>query len=86
MSEVVERIKQRLMTELQATDVEVIDQSHLHANHAEAIRSGGGHYVVKVTSSQFAGKSRIDNHRMIYKALEEDFADIHALSIQTAVP
>ena len=86
MSELVERIRQRLITELQATEVEIIDQSHLHAKHAEAIKSGGGHYVVKITSSQFAGKSRIENHRMVYKALEEDFADIHALSIQTVVP
>ena len=45
------------------------------------------HYSLKITSSQFEGKSRIQQHQMVYAALDGRMGnELHALSIQTAIP
>ncbi len=83
----VELIRQRLSQALRIERLEVWDDSHLHAGHAGA-RAGGGHYRVRVVSPDFAGRSRIQRHRMIYDAMGDAMrADtIHALSIQALTP
>ncbi|MEO6975709.1 MAG: BolA family protein [Gallionella sp.] len=66
--------------------IEIIDESHKHAGHAGA-REGGGHYVLRIVSSRFAGKSTVARHRMIYSALGELMKrEIHALNIQASTP
>ncbi len=50
----------------------------------EDLRGDGDHYAAYVSCSCFEGKTRIQQHQMIYAALEG--ADIHALAIQTSVP
>ncbi len=48
----------------------------------------GNHYSAKVISEQFAGKTRIEQHKMVYKALKGamDGKDgiLHALALQTS--
>jgi stress-induced morphogen len=69
----------RLMIEasLPGAEVEVIDetgtQDHLRAN---------------VAAPQFEGLSRIEQHKLVKKAVQSRFDDgsIHALSIKTSVP
>ena len=86
MSDRIKMITQRLESSLQPVQLEIEDQSALHAGHAGA-RSGGGHFAVKIVSTQFAGKSKIERHRMVYKALSDAMqTDIHALSIQSLTP
>lgn len=66
--------------------LDIIDESHKHAGHAGA-RAGGGHYLLRITSTEFAGKTTIARHRMIYSALEEMMKhEIHALNIQANTP
>lgn len=66
--------------------VEIIDESAQHAGHAGA-RDGGGHYVLRIVSAQFAGKNTVARHRMIYSALGEMMKrDIHALKIEAIAP
>ncbi|MBV8074129.1 MAG: BolA family transcriptional regulator [Candidatus Eremiobacteraeota bacterium] len=45
------------------------------------------HYDIRVRSKAFAGKNRLDQHRMVYAALEEARRDgrIHALQLKTEV-
>jgi len=75
-----------LLAVLQPTQIEIIDDSHLHAGH-EGARSGGGHYTLQIVSAQFAGKPTLARHRMIYSALGEMMKhDIHALNIQAYAP
>ena len=65
----------------------IIDESHLHAKHAGAIASGGGHYNLEIVSPIFDEKSQIERHRMIYSALGDAMGtDIHALSINAKTP
>jgi len=45
----------------------------------------GEHFETTITFSGFAGKSLIEQHKMVYKALENEMKDIHALSINTKV-
>lgn len=83
----VELIKTRLQEALEPTELNVIDDSHLHADHEGAKESGGGNYNIQVVSSHFAEKSAIERHRMIYVALGDAMGtDIHALSINAQTP
>jgi phosphoribosylformylglycinamidine synthase len=42
------------------------------------------HYEIKITSDKFCGKSKIEQHRMVNKALEGYLGvKLHALSIKT---
>lgn len=53
----------------------------------EDLAGDGDHYAIHVTSAKFASKSRIQQHQMVYEALEGRVgAQLHALSIQTAIP
>ncbi len=48
---------------------------------------GGDHLKVTVTAGQFAGLSRIDQHRLVKAALQErtDSGEIHSLTLRTIV-
>ncbi len=51
----------------------------------EDLRGDGDHYAAYVTSPSFAGKSRVQQHRMVYDALEGKMGtDLHALALQTS--
>jgi len=75
-----------LLAALHPSQIDIIDDSHKHAGH-EGARSGGGHYTLQIVSGEFAGKSTLARHRMIYSALGEMMKqDIHALNIQAYTP
>jgi stress-induced morphogen len=51
------------------------------------LRGDGDHYAAFVTSSAFKGKSRVQQHQMVYQALKGRMGgELHALMLQTAVP
>jgi stress-induced morphogen len=53
----------------------------------EDLRGDGDHYAAHVTAAAFAGKSRIQQHQMVYQALRGKMGDqLHALALQTALP
>lgn len=53
----------------------------------EDLRGDGDHYAAMVVSREFAGKSRVQQHQMVYKALQGRMGDVlHALALQTGVP
>jgi len=63
------RLEQRLRDALQPEDLQIKDQSHLHAGHAGA-RDGRSHFAVRLTASAFTGLSRIQRHRLVYEAVD----------------
>ena len=68
---------------LDPTWLEVIDESHQHAGHAGWRATGETHMRVRVVSNAFAGKSRIDRHRLVNGlAAGELQAGLHALAIE----
>ncbi|HEX6549968.1 MAG TPA: BolA family protein [Gammaproteobacteria bacterium] len=80
----VERIRQELQHQLQPQFLEIVDDGAQHAGHAH---EGSGHFTVHITAAAFAGKPRLQRHRMVYAALGNLMqSDIHALSIKAAAP
>lgn len=53
----------------------------------EDLRGDGDHYAAYVTSPAFEGKSRVQQHQMVYNALKDKMGgELHALALQTSVP
>ncbi len=53
----------------------------------EDLRGDGDHYAAYVTSATFVGKSRVQQHQMVYKALRGAMGgQLHALALQTSAP
>ena len=51
------------------------------------LKGDGDHFGARVTSAAFVGKSRIQQHQMVYKALEGQMGGaLHALALETVVP
>ena len=51
------------------------------------LRGDGDHYAALVVSPAFKGKSRVQQHQMVYNALRGRMGnELHALALQTAVP
>lgn len=84
---VADDIRSRLEQALAPLHLDIADESAKHAGHAGARPEGETHFRVTVTADAFAGKSRIDRHRMVTAALG-DLMDnpIHALALTTRTP
>lgn len=47
----------------------------------------GDHYAAHVVSGAFQGKTRVQQHQMVYQALQGRMGgELHALALQTSVP
>ena len=82
----IDLIKSLLTESLTPERLELADNSQAHAGHAGA-QSGGGHYHVLIVSDAFTGKSLVQRHQLIYKALGDLMKhEIHALGIEALSP
>ena len=53
----------------------------------EDLRGDGDHYAATVVSASFAGKTRVQQHQMVYQALKGRMGEqLHALALQTSPP
>jgi stress-induced morphogen len=53
----------------------------------EDLRGDGDHYAAHVISEAFRGKNRVQQHQIVYKALQGNMGGVlHALALQTSVP
>jgi len=52
------------------------------------VKGADNHYSARIVSERFAGKTRIEQHRMIYDLFREEMAsqEIHALALKTLTP
>ena len=55
------------------------------------LRGDGDHYAAHIIAPSFAGKTRVQQHQMVYDALGEKMGGkmgdaLHALALQTAAP
>ena len=75
-------IAQKLTSALMPKEIDVQDVSHNHAGHAGWREGGGTHFEVTIKAEVFAGKSRLQRHRMVNEILADDLASsIHALEL-----
>jgi BolA family transcriptional regulator, general stress-responsive regulator len=86
MSNQITQIQTTLTTKLQANLVKITDQSDRHKHHKHSPQ-GSGHYDAIIVSELFAGKTLMQQHRLVYSALEQEMqTTIHALSLSTFTP
>ena len=80
-------IRKKLTEAFAPAALEVVNDSHRHAGHAGSPGTGESHFTIKVVSAAFAGKSRLERHRMVNQALAAELAGkIHALAITALAP
>jgi acid stress-induced BolA-like protein IbaG/YrbA len=61
-------------------------ESSLECEHVEVV-GDGQHFQALVVSREFAGRSRVQRHQLVYAALGERMREeIHALSMRTLTP
>ncbi|MGA7456686.1 MAG: BolA family protein [Methyloceanibacter sp.] len=82
-----EQITKKLRQAFAPVALEVVNDSHRHAGHAGSPQTGESHFRIKVVSESFAGKSRVERHRMVNEVLAEELkGSIHALAISALAP
>jgi stress-induced morphogen len=70
-----EEIKQRIEASIPGARADVEDYT-----------GGGDHFRATVTSPAFAGRSRIEQHKLVYEVFGEEIGGpIHALSLKTVI-
>ena len=73
-----EEIKELIKKKFAQADIEVIDTA-----------GDNNHYSATITTQEFRGKSRIEQHKLVYKALEGAMDGsngiLHALALQTKI-
>jgi stress-induced morphogen len=68
-----DELKQRIETALPGSRAEVVD-----------LTGGGDHFRATVVADEFAGMSRIEQHRRVYAVFGGEIGGpIHALSLET---
>lgn len=80
-------ITRKLQVAFAPDSVEVIDESDQHHGHAGHRPGGQTHFRVYIVSKAFAGKSRLERHRMINDTLVGELeGGVHALAIHASAP
>ncbi len=69
-------IEKRIKAALPDAEIEIRD-----------LAGDGDHYAARVISEQFRGKTRVQQHQLVYAALRGDMGGaLHALALQTSAP
>lgn len=74
---------------ISANEIKVLISKNLpDANiRIEDVSGDGSHYSLWIESKSFEGKNRVQQHQMVYAALENMMEDkLHALALQTSIP
>jgi len=94
MGMLAEAIKEKLTLAFTPSQLEVIDQSHLHKGHGGAAEhkasfpdkdmSEETHIHVVITASAFAGMSTLAKHRAVLEVVSEEVDRLHAFSLEAS--
>jgi len=80
-------IKSKLTGALAPVRLDIIDESDRHAGHGGHHPDGESHFRIEVVSDSFAGKTRVERHRLVNSLLAEELSSrVHALSLATLTP
>jgi BolA protein len=80
-------IETRLREALRPKQLEVLDESAAHADHAGSGPGGQSHFRVRIVSTRFAGLTRLERHRLVNAILAGAFErGLHALAIEASCP
>ena len=77
------KLKEKLISKLNLSNVDVINNSHLHSGHISSPNNGNSHFKVIIKDIEFSKLPKIKSHQLIYKILQEEMSSfIHALEIE----
>jgi BolA protein len=80
-------IREKLQRAFQPIRLEVVNESHLHAGHRSSPGTGESHFRVLIVSAAFAGKSRLQQHRLVNEVVAAELkGKVHALALETRAP
>lgn len=74
---------------MNANEIETLIKEALPDAQVEIrdLAGDGDHYAANVVSESFRGKSRVQQHQMVYQALKGNMGgELHALALQTKAP
>jgi BolA protein len=81
------RMREKLMVALRPSRLDLVNESHLHAGHQSSPGTGESHFRVLIVAEAFAGKSRLQRHRVVNEILSEELSGgVHALAIKACAP
>jgi BolA family transcriptional regulator, general stress-responsive regulator len=81
------RMREKLMTALNPTRLDLVNESHLHAGHSSSPGTGESHFRLLIVSDDFTGKSRVARHRIVNDVVQDELRDgVHALAIKALAP
>ena len=81
------RMREKLVTGLNPTRLDLVNESHLHEGHRSSPGTGESHFRLLIVSQAFAGKSRLERHRLINELLSSELTDgVHSLAIKACAP
>lgn len=81
------RMREKLMVALRPTRLDVVNESHLHEGHASSPGTGESHFRLLIVSDAFAGKSRLERHRLVNELLDDELkGGVHALAVKACAP
>ena len=72
---------------MSATEIELLIKEHLPDSEItiQDLRGAGDHYSAHIKSKHFSGKTKIQQHQMVYSALKGKMGEqLHALAIKTS--
>jgi len=76
-------IVEKLSVKFSPTHLEVVDESEKHRGHGGYRPGGESHFRVRIGSPQFAGKTRLMQHRAVMEALDAELkGGVHALAVE----
>jgi BolA protein len=80
-------MRQKLMVALRPSRLDLVNESHLHEGHASSPGSGESHFRLLIIAEAFAGKSRVERHRIVNDVVKDELKDgVHALAIKARAP
>ncbi len=80
-------MREKLMIALRPSRLDVTNESEMHAGHRSSPGTGESHFRVLIVADAFAGKSRVERHRMVNAALADEVGKkVHALALNAYAP
>ena len=73
----IDKIKERLLKNIQCIHLEVVDESPNHGGYDGSV----SHVKIIIVSDEFSDQSLINRHKLVYKAMGDFVGKIHAISI-----
>jgi BolA protein len=82
-----DQITAKLSAGLSPAALTVTDESHQHHGHSGWREGGETHFRVEMVAAAFAGKSRVERHRIVNGLLAAELAgSVHALALSLRAP